>query len=129
VFGCTAISLRSTKNVILNNDYGISFEGNHFEIYCNNITGNNVDIFVSGSSSDVVVYDNVIVFNGGSHEPFCGGPGAGVCIYGSNNHNITFYHNSFIKTILITKNKFISLSLAINGITIILLNVTIEVIT
>jgi beta-galactosidase/beta-glucuronidase len=34
------------ENVILNNDYGISFEGNHFEIYCNNITGNNVDILV-----------------------------------------------------------------------------------
>jgi parallel beta-helix repeat protein len=85
------------ENVILNNDYGISFEGNHFEIYCNNITGNNVGILASGSSRDVVVYDNVIAFNGGSHEPFCGGPGTGVCIYGSDHHNITFYHNSFIK--------------------------------
>jgi len=84
------------ENEITNNTYGVSFSGSHFEIYGNNITYNTVGLLISGSSRDVVVYNNIIAFNGGDYDAFCNGPGTGVCIYGPNHHNITFYHNSFI---------------------------------
>ena len=69
-------------------------------MYNNNVTHNNVGLLIAGPAGSGVVHDNFIAFNGGSHEPLCSGPGTGVCIYGSEPRNITFYHNSFINNAL-----------------------------
>jgi len=101
------------ENEVTNNSQGIVISGSSFEVYSNNITRNNVGILIAGMASRGVVYDNLIAFNGGDQEPFCDGPGTGVCIYGSEPYNITFYHNSFFnnslnkgKQIYITKEGY-----------------------
>jgi len=86
------------ENEVTNNSQGVAVSGSHFEIRSNNITYNNVGVVLVASSG--VVHDNFIAFNGGGHEPFCSGPGTGVCIYGSEPYNITFYHNSFVNNSL-----------------------------
>jgi len=88
------------ENEVTNNSQGVSVTGSHFEIYNNNITYNNAGVVLAGPTSGGIIHNNFIAFNGGGHEPFCSGPGTGVCIYGSKPYNITFYHNSFVNNSL-----------------------------
>jgi parallel beta-helix repeat protein len=88
------------ENDVTNNSQGIVISGSNFDVYNNNVTHNNVGVLIAGPAGSGVVHDNFIAFNGGSHEPLCSGPGTGVCIYGSEPRNITFYHNSFINNAL-----------------------------
>uniref|UniRef100_A0A7C4FGW0 Right handed beta helix domain-containing protein n=1 Tax=Ignisphaera aggregans TaxID=334771 RepID=A0A7C4FGW0_9CREN len=89
------------ENEVTNNSHGVAISGSHFEVHSNNITHNNVGVLLfSGLARDGVVHDNFIAFNGGDYEPFCGDLGTGVCVYGSEVCNITFYHNSFVNNSL-----------------------------